>query len=45
MIVHEKYFLNWKNLIIHESSTAERGVSLKLKNFLGKKVNSLTIFS
>jgi SAM-dependent methyltransferase len=32
MLVIEKYYPNWKNLSIHESSPSNRGVSLKLKN-------------
>ncbi|MGA1977599.1 MAG: class I SAM-dependent methyltransferase [Bacteroidales bacterium] len=32
MIVIEKYFPDWENLDIHESSPANRGASIKLKN-------------
>lgn len=32
IVVIEKYYPNWKNLHIHESSPGKRGASLKLKN-------------
>lgn len=32
MLVIEKYFKDWKNLKIHESSPGNKGASLKLKN-------------
>jgi len=32
MLTIEKYYPNWENLDIHESSPVNRGVSLKLKN-------------
>jgi SAM-dependent methyltransferase len=32
MVTIEKYFSNWRNLDIHESSPAGRGASLRLKN-------------
>lgn len=32
MVVIEKYYPNWRNLDIHESSPGNRGASLKLKN-------------
>jgi SAM-dependent methyltransferase len=33
MYVVEKYYPDWKNIIIHESSPEERGASIKLKKY------------
>ena len=40
MVVIEKYYPNWKNLDIHESSPGNRGASLKLKNKVSKYIAS-----
>ena len=40
MVVIEKYYPNWKELDIHESSPGNRGTSIKLKNNAKKYVAS-----
>jgi SAM-dependent methyltransferase len=40
MLILEKYFPNWRNLSIHESSPINRGASAKLKNECRKYISS-----
>lgn len=40
MMTIEKYYPNWKDLDIHESSPVNRGASMKLKNYAPKYVAS-----
>ncbi|MDP1622339.1 MAG: class I SAM-dependent methyltransferase [Bacteroidales bacterium] len=40
MFVIERYFSNWRNFYVHESSPSERGASIKLKRNVNKYVAS-----
>lgn len=40
MLVIEKYYPNWKNLLIHESSPETKGTSLKLKTYCRRYIAS-----
>jgi len=40
MVTLEKYFPNWKNLSIHESSPGNYGASLRLKNDCGNYIST-----